>query len=395
MVASFLLPRSVLLWVLAILPACVERAREPAPSDDDLRAITQNVLVRPPPLRRRIDAELDGRVLYLGLELDKPRARPGEVLKLTHYWKCLRAVESGVELGLFLTGAGGRSVSLPHAPLGGRYPLARWQPGQVIRDAHTVSVPSDWPDDSLSIEVGLQRGKTWLKVSRGPGTGGTRAPAATVEIERPRSAAATRKVMQLVAARTSRPPLLDGRLDDPAWSRTAPSDPFRAAGSVASPQSVLRCAWDRAHLYVGVELADAALTSSAGCEGGDRVVVLVDEGGFRHELTVSASGTVCARRGGQRWQPSAVKGGVALQGTLDQAGDRDQGWSAELAIPWAMLRGRGQAPGAGASLRFNVYRVEVGAGSRPLTLAWSYRAVTPNADGDLQLGDEHGNSVPR
>jgi hypothetical protein len=380
--------------LLAFLPACVERARDPAPSDDDLRTIAKNLLVRPPPLPRRIDAELGGRLLYLGLELDKARAKAGEILKLTHYWKCLRPAGPGSELGLFLVGPAGRTVSLPHRPLGGRYPLARWQPGQIIRDAHTLSVPADWPDASLAIEVGLRSGEAWSKVSRGPGAGGTRVRAATVELERPRPTTVTPKVMQLVASRAASPPVLDGRLDDPAWTRTSPSDPFRAAGT-AAPQSVLRCAWDPKHLYVGVELEDASLTSSTGCEGGDRVVVMFDGGGLRHELTVSASGTVCGRRGQRPWQPSTVKGRVALHGTLDHAGDRDQGWSVELAIPWAALRGRGRAPRGGTSLRFNVYRVEVGASAPPLTLAWSLGGGTPDADGDLQLGDERGNSIAR
>lgn len=38
------------------------------------------------------------------------------------------------------------------------------------------------------------------------------------------------------------------------------------------------------------------------------------------------------------WEMRGLKVGVSLQGSINHPGDRDQGWSIEIAIPWAALK---------------------------------------------------------
>lgn len=387
----------VLLLLTLALSGCVERDREPPPSDEDLRAIARNILLRPPRLDRKVEAELEGRVLYLGLEVDKDRVRPGEIVKLTHYWRSLRAVDPGWEIFVNLSDGAGRTEVLEHRAIGGRYPAARWRAGQVIRDAHTFTLPADWKAASATVQVGLRKGAARLKVSRGPGTGADRVIAAALEVEQPRPSLPRSRVMQIVATRAPRPPTIDGKLEDPVWARCTPSDPLRRATGDA-PRTVVRVAWDPDRLYLGFESEDAEISSPpAGCEAGtgsgDLVGLLLQvDAEERLELVVGPGGTGCLRRvrsgSSPPWRAaSELKAGIAIDGTLDRGEDRDRVWTAELALPWRVLGGR--AASAGETIRVNFFRIEAPGARAPI--AWSpSAALLP--DGELQLGDERGSS---
>jgi hypothetical protein len=61
----------------------------------------------------------------------------------------------------------------------------------------------------------------------------------------------------LRATRTARPPKIDGRLDDPAWSTAAPSDAFTQhypeEGAAPSERTEVRVLYDDRNLYVGID----------------------------------------------------------------------------------------------------------------------------------------------
>ena len=69
---------------------------------------------------------------------------------------------------------------------------------------------------------------------------------------------------------------------------------------------------------------------------------------------------------------------VKVRGTADKAGDADQGWEVEIAIPWAAVKGRDEAmdvrlpPQVGDRWRMNLVRVDKrsGAGS-PSASSWN------------------------
>jgi hypothetical protein len=397
--------RVLLLSAVVLLPACVDRDRPPPPSDEDLRAIAQNTLAQPPRLQRKVEAELEGRVAYLGLEVDKDPVRPGELLKLTHYWRSLRAVEPGWEIFVSLVDPSGRTVPADHVAIGGRHPAARWKPGQVIRDRHTVALPADWRAPTVAIHVGLRKGSEPRKVSRGPGLGADHVLAATLRVGLPRSASP--RVMQIVATRAAEPPMIDGKLEDEVWGKSAASDPLRTASGAKLQRTTARVAWAPAGLYLGFESDDTEIVSTiSGCADapgkGDLVGVLLGIGEQQLSLVLSPCGKLCLQRGpstgarpkrpgsGERWSTSQeIRSALVIDGTLN-GGDRDRSWTAELAIPWGVFAARGWKPVAGGIVRVNFYRIEA-PGKSP-TIAWSPReSLLP--DGELQLGDEQGNSV--
>ena len=108
--------------------------------------------------------------------------------------------------------------------------------------------------------------------------------------------------------------------------------------------------------------------------------VFLDPGGDTHEyyeLEVNALGTAWDlflvkpyRDGGpalHAWDIAGLRVGVDVRGTLNRPGDRDEGWTVELALPWETLReaapGR-RAPRDGEQWRLNFSRVAVDDGRR-------------------------------
>jgi len=66
-----------------------------------------------------------------------------------------------------------------------------------------------------------------------------------------------RQVPHLAAVHTARPPLIDGRLDDPAWQLAAPTDTFTQQvpfdGSQPSERTQLRVLYDEDAIYFGFD----------------------------------------------------------------------------------------------------------------------------------------------
>ena len=60
------------------------------------------------------------------------------------------------------------------------------------------------------------------------------------------------------------------------------------------------------------------------------------------------------------WEIPGLVSAVSVDGTLNRPGDRDRGWSVELAFPWSAFRERSGMgrPDAGAEWRINFSRVE-------------------------------------
>ena len=61
------------------------------------------------------------------------------------------------------------------------------------------------------------------------------------------------------------------------------------------------------------------------------------------------------------WDIAGLKTGVAVRGTLNRPGDKDDGWAVEIGMPWAILEEAapaGRPPRAGDQWRVNFSRVE-------------------------------------
>ena len=186
-----------------------------------------------------------------------------------------------------------------------------------------------------------------------------------------------------VAYRASSMIILDGKLNEPVWAAAAWSDPFIDIEGDSRPrprfQTRAKMLWDDENLYVAAEMEEPDIWGTLTAR--DSVIfrdndfeIFIDPDGDTHayyELEVNALGTpwdlmlIKPYRDGGRaidaWDIAGLQVGIDIRGTINRPGDRDDGWTVEVAMPWRILReaapGR-KPPQSGDRWRVNFSRVE-------------------------------------
>lgn len=186
-----------------------------------------------------------------------------------------------------------------------------------------------------------------------------------------------------VAYRSPSPLVIDGKLTESAWAASAWSEAFVDIEGDLRPkprfQTRAKMVWDDEYFYVAAEMEEpdvwGTLTARDSVMFHDNDFELfIDPDGDSHayyELEVNALGTPWDlmlikpyRDGGPAidgWDIAGLQVGVDVRGTVNRPGDRDAGWSVELALPWRVLRQAAfehRAPRAGEHWRINFSRVE-------------------------------------
>ena len=163
-----------------------------------------------------------------------------------------------------------------------------------------------------------------------------------------------------VAYRTTAPIRIDGRLDDSGWGVSPWTETFVDIEGDRRPRPRLatraKMLWDDNWFYIAAEMEEpdvwATLTERDSVIFRDNDFELfIDPDGDTHayyELEVNALGTPWDlmlikpyRDGGPAingWNIDGLQVGVHVNGTLNRPGDRDQGWTVELALPWKILK---------------------------------------------------------
>lgn len=203
--------------------------------------------------------------------------------------------------------------------------------------------------------------------------------------------------------RAPRPPRIDGRLDEAAWTH-APVVRLSHKGQGHEPAPepdlhvAVRLLWDDNSLYVAFECTDDDIRSQATTRDApvllwDSVRVLIAPPAPEHEperdapaaayfdLAVSPTGALCdgkvARARGvvvwesvrkaSAWNGAGMQQAVTVDGSVNDPRP-DRGWVAELAVPFAAL---GTPPAAGQRWRLNLVWVNrQGKGDRVVT-SWA------------------------
>ncbi|MGB7294762.1 MAG: carbohydrate-binding family 9-like protein [Candidatus Aminicenantales bacterium] len=186
-----------------------------------------------------------------------------------------------------------------------------------------------------------------------------------------------------VCYRAPRALTIDGRLDEPAWKKAAWTELFVDIEGELKPRprfkTQVKMLWDGDYFYIAAELEEpdiwATLTKRDSIIFFDNdFEVFIDPNGSTHlyyELEINAFGTEWDlllvkpyRDGGpavHSWDIQGLKTKVHCDGTINQPGDKDRGWSVEIALPWEVLKecapGR-KLPRAGDQWRVNFSRVE-------------------------------------
>lgn len=183
--------------------------------------------------------------------------------------------------------------------------------------------------------------------------------------------------------RIASPPTIDGRLTDDGWQQAAWTAPFvnsRGRDEPAPPfQTRAKMMWDDDFLYVAAELEEPHVRASFTTRDTsvwreNAFELFIDPTGDTHnyyEYQINARETQWDllltkpyRDGGipiSAWDIRGLKKGVAVQGTLNDPSDTDDGWTVELALPWSVLAEaapEAQPPRDGDQWRMNLTRMQ-------------------------------------
>jgi hypothetical protein len=157
-----------------------------------------------------------------------------------------------------------------------------------------------------------------------------------------------RFVPEVRAVRAATPIVLDGRLDDPAWTWAPAFDAFRQLdpdeGQPATERTELRVAYDEQSIYVGVRLYDGEpalisrrLSRRDYASDADRVRILLDP--YHDHLTGALFEVTAAGVQGDAAIYNDTFEDPAWDAVWESAVSEDaEGWSVELRIPFAQLR---------------------------------------------------------
>jgi hypothetical protein len=186
-----------------------------------------------------------------------------------------------------------------------------------------------------------------------------------------------------IARHAARPPVIDGRLDDPAWAEADWTGDFRDIEGDRRPRPRFRTRakilWDETHLYIGAQLEEPHVWGKLTAH--DSVIfqdpdfeVFIDPDGDTHEyfeFELNALNTgwdlflpkpyLDGGKARNEWDIPGLRSAVHVDGTINDPRDTDHGWTLEIAFPWAAFRterGAVRPPMEDDIWRMNFSRVE-------------------------------------
>ena len=151
--------------------------------------------------------------------------------------------------------------------------------------------------------------------------------------------------------RATRPIVVDGKLDDAAWSAAGTIEfqfPW-SAQTGAKQKTIARVLWDDNYFYAGYDCEDTDIVAhyterDDPTYKDDAVEIFINPDPsqtFYYGMEMNARATlydylyIFPKMLLKRINFSGVQLATNIRGTLNQTGDRDRGWSLEVAIPWA------------------------------------------------------------
>src|SRR5581483_8141799 len=101
-----------------------------------------------------------GAVQYLGSKLEPAKAKPGQPLKISHYFKALKPQPKGWQFFVHLVEPNTMQMlaNLDHEVQQGAMPLGNWPEGKVVEDVHGIMVPQGF-NGSLRVLMGFWQGE--------------------------------------------------------------------------------------------------------------------------------------------------------------------------------------------------------------------------------------------
>ena len=175
--------------------------------------------------------------------------------------------------------------------------------------------------------------------------------------------------------RASSPPVIDGKLDEAAWSQASAPIALQFlwdSQTGAKQKTAARLLWDAQALYLGFDVEDADVTArflqrDDPTYRDDAVEIFINpdpkQEAVYYGFEMNARGVLYdylnynSRTLFKRFDATGMTIATVVRGTLNERGDTDQGWSLEAAIPWANFEELSRRPPVvGAVWKANVNR---------------------------------------
>src|SRR3954471_9752147 len=173
------------------------------------------------------------------------------------------------------------------------------------------------------------------------------------------------------AHRASAPIVIDGKLDDKAWAAAPAVElifPWESQTG-AKQKTTVKLLWDDRYLYAGYECEDRDITAvfldrDDPTYRDDAVELFINpkpsQTGVYFGLEMNARAVLYdylmydSRYAFKRFNLQGVQLATFIRGTVNMRGDEDQGWSLEVAVPWANFEELSGRPEAGTVWRMNL-----------------------------------------
>ncbi len=401
---------------------CVEQSEEKLTKEDE-EFVKKNILSTPPQPQFVVNADLDGKLIYLGMDVSPNPVEAGKDVKLTHYWKVIAAPGEGWKMFTHISGPNKQGfANVDHTPVSGKYPVSRWKAGEIIRDQHTFRPPAGWNYDHMEVYAGLFKGNERMPVRSGP-KDENRVFCGSI----PMKSKAPAPIKRYVVTKIAKPIKIDGKLDEAAWKSAPSTGPFvdTMTGNPASISTQAKLLWDNQNLYFAFENTDTDVWSTLTARDDklwtqEAVEVMLDADGNGKtyiELQVAPNGTIFdsylptyrkyedsldPKRKMYDWN-SKLKAKVVVDGTLNKRDDQDKGWTVEMALPLADANGLDKPgvkipPAVGDVWRINMFRLDSPKDKPQIAVGWSAPLVGDfhklDRFGEIVFGDEKGEVPP-
>lgn len=397
---------------------CVEQGEDKLTKEDE-EFVKKNILSSPPAPQFPVNANLDDKVIYLGMDVTPVPVEPGKDVRVTHYWKVNVAPGDGWKMFTHISGTNNQNfANVDHKPVAGKYPAAQWKAGEIIRDQHTFRPPAVWNYDHLVVYTGLYKGNERMQVKSGPHQE-NRVICGNV----PMVAKSPAPLKRYVVTKVAKPIKIDGKLDEAAWKSAPSTGPFvdTLTGNAAAISTEAKLLWDNQNLYLAFENADSDVWSTLTARDDKlwtqeaiEVMIDVDGNGKSYvELQVAPNGTIFdaylptyrkyedsidAKAKQYSWN-SKLKAAVKVDGTINKREDQDKSWTVEMALPLADVNGLDKPgvkvpPAVGDVWRANMFRMDSPKDKPQIAAAFSAPMVGDfhklDRFGELVFGDEKG-----
>ena len=321
---------------------------------------------------KRIDANLDNRIMLVGYSIEYDTLSPGQTLSVDWYWKCLKEVDGEWEYFTHLMDEDGDLVTSVNSQgaMRSKYKPQMWKPGEILKDSEKIRVPADWKSNILELRTGLWQGPNRMRVIKGPvdEEGRIKGPVVTI------SANAPQPIAQSLAAvdvpYISEPIKIDGKIDEESWNQAGALTAFvnTLNSRPVGRKTEVKLLWDDTNIYIAMtaedrELINPVMESNRDIWKADAfdIFLMPDKAGPYFEIQISPSRIIydakydAYRKEDASWE-SGITVAVDVVGTVNDTEEpADRSWTLEAAIPFdALLSNKG----AEVTMLGNFFRID-------------------------------------